>query len=208
MALWVVVGLMYLAMVIPDVRAWVQTVDDQVLTMAMNREMSPLVGIAEVLTTIGGTAVMLPFVVIVAGYLYWQKRKAAAQFWVWAMVVSEVLIWASKFAYARPRPPMAVVTTHGYSFPSGHAGTAATVAAAIVLLVALRGLRHWHFDALAVTYVVAMSWSRVYLRAHWLSDVFTGAALGAAVAISMFLVVALVAKRGRLPFGDDEAIAP
>jgi membrane-associated phospholipid phosphatase len=61
---------------------------------------------------------------------------------------------------------------------------------------------------LAIGYVVAIAWSRVYLRAHWLSVVFTGAALGAAVAISAFLVVLLLVKRGRLTAGDDSATVP
>jgi undecaprenyl-diphosphatase len=51
-------------------------------------------------------------------------------------------------------------------------------------------------DALAVLYIVAMAWSRVYLRAHWLSDVVAGAALGAAVAISVYLVFLLLVERG------------
>lgn len=208
--LWVVVGLMYLAMVVPDVRAWVQTVDDQVLTTAASRGTSPLVGIAEVLTTIGGTAVMFPFVVIIAGYLYWKKSATAALFWVWAVFVSEAIIWTSKFAYARPRPPMALVTTHGYAFPSGHAGTAAAIAAAIVLLLAVREASHWSVGTLAFSYLVAVAWSRVYLRAHWLSDVFTGAALGAAVAISTLLVVSELVRRGNLSHNDsaDAASSP
>ena len=175
--------------------------------MAVNAEASPLVGIAEVLATIGGGAVMFPFVLIVAGFLYWRSRKTAALFWVGAVVVSEAVIWVSKFAYGRPRPPMALVATHSYSFPSGHAGTAAAVAAGVVLLLALRGSTHWYIDALAVAFVIAVSWSRVYLRAHWLSDVVPGAALGAAVAISMFLVASRLVNRSRLPADGDEAIA-
>jgi undecaprenyl-diphosphatase len=123
------------------------------------------------------------------------------------LAVAETLIWVTKVIYARPRPPMALITTHSYSFPSGHAGTAAAVAAGILLLLAMRGLRHWCLDLLAIGYVVAIAWSRVYLRAHWLSDVFTGAALGAVVATTVFLVVAQLVKRGRLPAGDDEAVA-
>ena len=57
-------------------------------------------------------------------------------FWLLAMVVAESLIWVTKVIYARPRPPMALVTTHSYSFPSGHAGTAAAVAVGVVRLEA------------------------------------------------------------------------
>jgi membrane-associated phospholipid phosphatase len=201
--LWVVVGVMYLAMAIPDARAWIQSIDDQVFTMAVDGGVSPWVAIAETFTFIGSSTVMFPFVMIVAAYLYWKKHKIATLFWLSALAVAEILIWASKFIYARPRPPMGLVTTHSYSFPSGHAGTAAAVAAGIVLLLALRRSRHWYFDALAVAYVAAVAWSRVYLRAHWLSDVLTGVALGAAVAISVFLVVSFL-RRHRGPLASDE----
>jgi undecaprenyl-diphosphatase len=204
-ALWVVVVLAYLAMAVPDARAWVQSIDDQVLTMAVDAEAGPLVGISKVLTFVGGSPVMFPFVMIVAAYLYWKQRKTATLFWLSALAVTEILIWASKFLYARPRPPTALVATHGYSFPSGHAGTAAAVALGVLLILAVRRSRHWYIDVLAVTYVVAVSWSRVHLRAHWLSDVVTGAALGAAVAISVFLVVSIFRRhRARLASDDPE----
>ena len=58
-----------------------------------------------------------------------------------------------------------------------------------MLLLALRGSRHWYFWALAAVYIATIAWSRIYLRAHWFSNVFTGAALGAAVAITAILVV-------------------
>jgi undecaprenyl-diphosphatase len=194
--LWVAVVLMYLAMAVPDTRGWVQSIDDQILTMAVDAEASPLVGIATLLTFVGGAPVMFPFVMIVAAYLYWKQRKTATLFWLAALAVSEILIWASKLLYAKQRPPMALVATHGYAFPSGHAGTAAVVALGVLLLVAVRRSRHWYLDVIAVAYVVAVAWSRVYLRAHWLSDVFTGAALGTAVAISALLVAALLVQHG------------
>jgi undecaprenyl-diphosphatase len=199
---WVIVVLMYLAIALPDARAWVQSVDDRVFTMAVDGEASPLVSIAKVATFIGSLTVMFPLMLVVAGYLYWKKRITTALFWVSALAISEALLWTSKFIYARPRPPMSLVQTHGYSFPSGHANTAATVALGIALLLAIRRSRHWYFEILAVMYIATIAWSRVYLRAHWLSDVFTGAALGAAVVVTAFLAVSSLERRGRLPAGD------
>ena len=99
---------------------------------------------------------------------------------------------------------MGLVSTQSYSFPSGHADTAATVALGIVVLLALRGRRHWYFDVLALMYVLAIAWSRVYLRAHWFSDVLTGAAIGAAVVITAVLVVSMLNSRGKLPGTDPQ----
>ena len=200
--LWVVVVLMYVMMAFPDTRALLQTMDDWAFTLAVDGQTSGLVSTAKALSFVGSSAIMFPFVMIVAGYLYWKKRKVLVLFWLSALAVAEALIWVTKFVYARPRPPMGLVTTHSFSFPSGHAGTAAAVAAGIVLLLVIRGSRHLYFYGLGIIYVVAIAWSRIYLRAHWLSDVFTGAMLGAAVAFSAFLIVSALVKRGNLPIDD------
>jgi membrane-associated phospholipid phosphatase len=199
--LWAIVGLMYLAVAVPDTRAWIQTIDDQFFTLVVDREASSAVSIAELLSFLGSWKIMFPFVMIVAAFLYWTRRRPATLSWLAALAVSGVLIWASKVIYARPRPPMALVTTQSYSFPSGHAGTAATAAIGVVLLFVLLESRHWSFEVLAIAYVIAISWSRVYLRAHWLSDVITGAALGAAIVISTLLIVSSLVGQGWLP--DD-----
>ncbi len=91
-------------------------------------------------------------------------------------------------AVARPRP----YATHTHllvlahrstdpSFPSDHA-TMAGAAAVGLLLVAWRlGL----FTALAA---LAMAGSRVYIAAHYPTDVLAGLALGALVALALYLV--------------------
>jgi len=200
--LWVIVVLMYVAIAVPDFRAWVQSFDDQVLTWAADAEADPLVSFAKAASFIGSSAIMVPFMIVVAGYLLWKKRMTALVLWVSALAVSEALTWATKFIYSRPRPPTALVQTHGASFPSGHADTAATVAVGIVLLLAIRGSRHWYWWALAVTYISVIAWSRIYLHAHWFSDVFTGAALGAAVVITAFLIISSLERYDKLPFRD------
>jgi membrane-associated phospholipid phosphatase len=202
--LWVFVGLMYVAMAIPSVQEWIQTIDDRFYTWVVDGESSPLVTVAKALSFIGSSYVMFPLVMVVAGYLYWKKRVAATWFWVSALAVSELLVWITKVLYARPRPPMGLVSTQSYSFPSGHADTAATVALGILFLLALRGRRHWYFDVFALMYVLAIAWSRVYLRVHWFSDVLTGAAIGASVVITAVLVVSMLNRRGKLPGTDAE----
>jgi len=197
--LWAFVSLMYVAMAIPALQEWLQTIDDQFYSWAVDGESSPLVTVAKALSFVGSFSVMLPLILVVAGYLFWKKTIVAMWFWVSALAVSESIVWITKVLYARPRPPMGLVSTQSYSFPSGHADTAATVALGIVVLLAIRGRKHWYIDVLAVVYVLAIAWSRVYLRAHWFSDVLTGAAIGASVVVTAFLVVTMLNSRGRLP---------
>lgn len=197
--LWAFVGLMYVAIAIPVLQDWLQTIDDRFYSWAFDGELNPLVTLAKTLSFIGSFKVMFPLALAIAGYLYWRKRIAAMWFWMSALAVSESLVWITKVVYARPRPPSGLVSTQSYSFPSGHADTAATVALGIVVLLALRGRKHWYIDALAVVYVLAIAWSRVYLRAHWFSDVLTGVAIGASVVVTAVLVVSMLNSKGKLP---------
>ena len=71
----------------------------------------------------------------------------------------------------------------GFSFPSGHAvaGAATAVALVLVLLPPGQARRRWELVAIGFAFVMALS--RVYLNAHWFSDVVAGVLLGAGVAL-------------------------
>jgi membrane-associated phospholipid phosphatase len=61
------------------------------------------------------------------------------------------------------------------------AAAATAVALVLVLMPSGPGRRKW--EAIAVLFAFVMAFSRVYLDAHWLSDVVAGVVLGAAVAL-------------------------
>ena len=89
----------------------------------------------------------------------------------------------SRPAYDRPRPSGALVDTVLAAYPSGHAlYSVALIACATVLVRAGVG---WAVRSavltLAVVAVVLVALSRVYLRAHYLTDVLGGVALGLAI---------------------------
>jgi membrane-associated phospholipid phosphatase len=98
----------------------------------------------------------------------------------------------AKAGVGRPRPVRPFVDTRGTSFPSGHAAYS-TVWVAAAVLIGQRGPRAGHaaltLAGLAVTAAVGLS--RVYLRAHFFSDVVAGWGLGFGI-LGMSVVVALV----------------
>ena len=95
----------------------------------------------------------------------------------------------------RPRPPGAMLSPHGSSFPSGHAAYAGATAAALVLLFSGPGPRRTLWYALAALVTAGMVWSRTYLQVHWLSDAVAGATLGLAVTLAAFGTVQLALVR-------------
>jgi undecaprenyl-diphosphatase len=115
------------------------------------------------------------------------------------MLGSQLLIGPVKNLYERARPPAPLVETSGFSFPSGHAVAGAAIAVALVIVLVPAGTRRRNLEMLAAAFAVLMASSRVYLRAHWLSDALGGAALGAAVVIGAALFVHWI--DGRRPAG-------
>ena len=86
----------------------------------------------------------------------------------------------------RPRPPDGLVHPSGASFPSGHATYAGATCVALVLLFSASGRRRRLWWCVAAVGILAMAWSRTYLKVHWLLEVVGGSLLGAGVALVVF----------------------
>lgn len=143
----------------------------------------PLTALALVLNVLGTGIVTIPLRAGVAIWLGVQRRWRAFATWLLTWAAAEIVVAAAKEFFHRGRPFVSIVDTVGFSFPSGHAvaGAATAVALVLVLLPPGRERRQWEVAAVAFAFVMALS--RVYLRAHWLSDVVAGVLLGAGVAL-------------------------
>jgi undecaprenyl-diphosphatase len=67
-----------------------------------------------------------------------------------------------------------------------------------VLVLARPGPTRWHWEVNAVIFTSIMALSRVYLRAHWLSDTVAGALLGAGLALG-WPALLMAIRHGRNP---------
>lgn len=197
LGLWVLSSLLFLALAIPVFTTAVQSVDNVVHRWAVSAEWTPAVVAAKVLDFIGSGWVTWPVIVGVGGWLAWRRRWEAFFSWILAMAVSQLLIGPVKDLYMRPRPPVSLVLTTSWSFPSGHSVAGAAIAIALVIVLIPAGPKRRDFEMLAAAFAVLMALSRVYLRAHWLSDVASGAALGAAVAIGAAALMHRIDDRRR-----------
>jgi membrane-associated phospholipid phosphatase len=83
----------------------------------------------------------------------------------------------------RPRPAHALIDVDGAAYPSGHAAYAVTwVAVGVAITNALPNLAsRFAFVTVATAIAAAVGASRIYLRAHYLSDVVGGWGLAAAL---------------------------
>jgi undecaprenyl-diphosphatase len=110
-----------------------------------------------------------------------------------------VLIYAGvqlmKSGVDRPRPSGPLTDTKGSSFPSGHAAYSTLwIGVAVVAARVAPGLgRRTVLVGAGLTIAVVVGLSRIYLRAHYWSDVAGGWGLGAAVLGACAVAALLVA---------------
>jgi undecaprenyl-diphosphatase len=101
----------------------------------------------------------------------------------------------TKTAVDRPRPARPLIEVEDPSYPSGHAAYAVTwVAVAVALSRALPNVAsRFAFVVVAVVIAAAVGLSRVYLRAHYISDVVGGWSMASAIyalcAVTMLVIV-------------------
>lgn len=187
--LWVIAGLSFVAMAIPSTRDALDAFDESFYDATYPIKWGPLTALSHGMAFLGSGLFVWPLRFVVAVVLYLQKRRAALSAWLLAIIFSEPFIGLLKAAYGRPRPPVALVEETTGSFPSGHAVAGSVVAISLVIVLVQPGPARRNLEIAAAGFAIVMAGTRVYLGAHWLTDVFGGVALGAACAIGAAAVV-------------------
>ncbi len=142
-----------------------------------------------VFTHLGDTATLSGLVAVVAAALLAQQRRQLALSWTVAVAGNALLNTALKGFFERSRPvhDAALQSVYGWSFPSGHS-SAAVVAYGMLAYVLMRtwppaqrnpaGCLLVVLAASAVAFTIGCS--RVFIGAHYASDVLAGFASGSA----------------------------
>ena len=164
-----------------------------------------IVTIARVFTPLGDARLLLASIAVLAAIVFTQGRKRDATYLVTVAVGGVVLDLLARLAigYVRPDLPFPYFVLGRYGLPSGHALDSASCFGAMVVIMWPRLTRRARVVVTtgAATLVACISYSRVVLLAHYLTDVLAGAALGLA-----WLLVVTAAFN--LPRGDDGLSPP
>jgi membrane-associated phospholipid phosphatase len=159
------------------------------------------VDVAKVVTALGALPTVITIVVATTVLLVVRRRYTEALLLVIGLALVYVAVHVTKDAIDRPRPTGSLVGTTGEAFPSGHSAYAtAWVAVAVMLTRRLRLVASSTLIFIAIGVAAAVGVTRVYLRAHWWSDVAGGWGLGAgifATLAAIALVVAHIRHNGR-----------
>jgi membrane protein DedA with SNARE-associated domain/membrane-associated phospholipid phosphatase len=134
-------------------------------------------------TELGDSVVVVAVTVAVLLWLLWRRAWRTAVYWVAAVALGSLFNTGLKFALFRPRPVPDLYGGLGvFSFPSGHATVNVVMWGFLAFLVSreLKPLASAVVATVAAGFVVLIAFSRLYLGAHWFSDVAAGIAFGSA----------------------------
>jgi membrane protein DedA with SNARE-associated domain/membrane-associated phospholipid phosphatase len=127
-------------------------------------------------------AVILPLGLAVYGWLLARGQSRQANYWIAAMAFGLLAAPVLKWLLQVPRPDIGLVGLSPWAFPSSHTLRATVVFGFLAVSVAGSIAVPWRWIpyALAALLVAAVGISRIYLGAHWLTDVLGSLTLGLA----------------------------
>jgi membrane-associated phospholipid phosphatase len=165
-----------------------------------NEAWGPLVRSFEAVTLAGSTLFLLALTGAAVALSLSRGDRPDALLVSSAFVGAEMLNIALKLGFERPRPPFrdSEFTLSTFSFPSGHASASVAVYGAFAIVL-LRSITRWTHRAIVLgtlaVLLALIGFSRIYLGAHYFSDVLAGYSVGAAwLAVC---VLAITVQQGR-----------
>lgn len=128
------------------------------------------------ITRLGSSIALYGFTGLMVAWLLWRRYWRAVVHWLVAIAGVALLTQAAKHYTMVSRPIESLTSVMGYAFPSGHASLSLVVFGFLAVIVAREVPPRWRWIPYSVAFfpVMAISFSRVYLGAHWLSDILGG----------------------------------
>ncbi len=136
-----------------------------------------------VITSLGDTPVTALVAVLAAAWIYWHGERRLALGVVAALAATALFVIGMKATMHVPRPMPLYSGADAFSFPSGHTTFAAALYGVLGWIWSRDLPSPWRTAVVAClsTLVAAIAVSRIYLQAHWPSDVAAGLVFGFAL---------------------------
>jgi membrane protein DedA with SNARE-associated domain/membrane-associated phospholipid phosphatase len=178
--------------------------DRELLDLADQLNTGAAVTAAKIVSGLGSFPACAALIAVTAIVLALRRRPMEIVPLVLGFALIFVAVHLAKAGIDRPRPGDPIVATQGSTFPSGHAayGTA-WLAVAMVFTRRLGLVRHAALIAGAIVLVAAIGLSRIYLRAHYWSDVAGGWGLGVGI-FALLAAIAMIVEHMRHNVDEPE----
>jgi membrane protein DedA with SNARE-associated domain/membrane-associated phospholipid phosphatase len=139
-----------------------------------------------VLITLAGSSIMLLLASsLFLVWLLWKRYYYIASHWFGVMVASSIGIMILKFLFYLPRPGEILYEKYSPSFPSAHAALGFAFYGFLAVIIARESKKRneripYIIGAILISLIAC---SRLYLSAHWLTDVLGGILFGLIVVL-------------------------
>lgn len=133
---------------------------------------------------LGEKAIIIPAIAIMSLYLIWQRQYRLFKYSSLVVITTSITVTICKYIIQRPRPLLTAIFTEPYSFPSGHIALSTAVFAFFAMILCRNIDRYKRVTVyqLLMLCLILIGFSRIYLAAHWLSDILFGIIIGLIVA--------------------------
>jgi len=148
--------------------------DNYTSSVVFGLESKVFISISRAIEIIFDTITLVIATLIISGFLFFKKRKQGLMF-TSLMLADGLLLYIIKELIGKARPLNGLTMITGFSFPSGHAA-AGVVFFGLILYIIGGKRKKLVFPCIILMVLIALS--RIYLNAHWFSDVLGGVFLG------------------------------
>ena len=162
---------------------FLSSVDTTILTFFVSHRTDLGLLFFRYLTELASPATGTALVLFLGYYFFDQRKWQLGLYNLIGFLFAEASTWLLKYLIGRPRPDVLynAVTETSFSFPSGHATTAAFIFGLIGYLASTHttsiSTKRWIL-LLTVLSILLIDLSRLFLGVHYLSDVLAGNLVG------------------------------
>jgi membrane-associated phospholipid phosphatase len=129
------------------------------------------------------TIIIAATTIIIAGFLFIKGHKTKSLLFLSAIGGNALLVTAIKTITQIARPENQIIHDTSFSYPSGHCTNAIVFVGLITYYAWLKWNSNQHTKIFSLTIfsliITLVSFDRIYLNIHWLSDIIGGCLFGA-----------------------------
>ena len=170
-------------------------IDEEVHLMVISNVSEFTSNLMHAITFLGSTIWMVGLCLVLFIIFMITKHKKTAYSTAGILIISTIFNNVIKFIIRRPRPEYITVKESSFSYPSGHMMASVTLYGFLIYLLLKANIKKSYkiiFIILLSILTILIGTSRIYLGAHFFSDIFGGALLSLSI---IFFYVYLDEKR-------------
>jgi undecaprenyl-diphosphatase len=154
--------------------------DQQISILVTENRSDFLTAIFSVFSFLGNWQFIVLAMLLIIIVLALKKKTLFIAPFILAVAGSSFLTYLGKLYFARPRPLYSVFMETGFSLPSGHATVAVAFFACLAFILVKLNFekKSGLIYSSAILIILLIGFSRIYLGAHYLTDILAGYLIG------------------------------